>query len=835
VNPVLAARNANIIKMPSSALPETFARSLVSSAIRRKALEEDRVLSSNSRQSTCQAQILSRQQNIIKFEVLNISYSPNQQIAPNLKAKIYMNVRVRLAPSPTGNLHIGTARTAVFNWLFARNQGGKFILRVEDTDVERSKSEYTDNILEGLTWLGLNWDEGPSFQSQRLEIYRQSVQTLLDKGLAYRCYTTAQELDQMREAQKAKKQAPRYDNRHRNLTPEQREAFEAEGRQAVIRFIIEDDRTISWNDTVRGTVTWKGSDLGGDMVIARASSGGVIGQPLYNLAVVVDDIDMGITHVIRGEDHIGNTPKQILLYEALGATIPEFAHTPLILNSIGQKLSKRDGVTSISDFKDMGFVPEALVNYMTLLGWTPPDSTQEIFTLSEAAAVFTFDRVNKAGAKFDWDKLNWLNSQYLHKMPVPQLTDLLIPYWWQKGGYEFDSEADRPWLEQIAALIGPSLVRLTDAVDMCKLFFSTTVEYEEEALAQLQQKGAAQALQAVVEAMETHSSLTSAEAQKITKKLSKEKNLNKGLIMRSLRAALTGAMHGPDLIESWVILHQRGTAKTRLLDAISNLNLPAVGVAAETPTPEPPNAETVAETSAKEQPAVQTPTVETAALEVTAVEKSPVEIPGTEVSAVEKSPVETPGTEISAVEKSPVETPETEVSAVDISAVETAAAAVEIPAANQQKTIASGEMTSSNEPETTVIITEIPAGNEAESSMGTTQVIITDEPPSQTQQFKEQIISILSEFPAYIGSFYEQYKSPLTVVGVILASIISLKVLLGVIDELNDIPLLAPTFELIGIGYTVWFVYRYLLRSSNRQQLGQEIQALKEQVFGKKS
>jgi glutamyl-tRNA synthetase len=355
---------------------------------------------------------------------------------------------------------------------------------------------------------------------------------------------------------------------------------------------------------------------------------------------------------------------------------------------------------------------------------------------------------------------------------------------------------------------------------MCKLFFSTTVEYEEEALEQLQQPGAAQALQAVVEAMETHSSLTSAEAQKITKKLSKEKNLNKGLIMRSLRAALTGAMHGPDLIESWVILHQRGTAKTRLLDAISNLNLPAVGVAAETPTPEQPKAETVAETSAKEQPAIQTPTVETAAPEVTAVEISPVETPGTEVSAVEISPVETPGTEVSAV---------------DISAVETAAAAVEIPAANQQKTIASGEMTSSNEPETTVIITEIPAGNEAESSMGTTQVIITDEPPSQTQQIKEQIISILSEFPAYIGSFYEQYKSPLTVVGVILASIISLKVLLGVIDELNDIPLLAPTFELIGIGYTVWFVYRYLLRSSNRQQLGQEIQGLKEQIFGKKS
>jgi glutamyl-tRNA synthetase len=750
-----------------------------------------------------------------------------------------MNVRVRLAPSPTGNLHIGTARTAVFNWLFAHNQGGKFILRVEDTDLERSKSEYTDNILEGLTWLGMNWDEGPSFQSQRLDIYRQTVQTLLDKGLAYRCYTTSAELDKMREEQKANKQAPRYDNRHRHLSPEQREAFEAEGRQAVIRFMIEDDRAISWHDTVRDTVSWKGSDLGGDMVIARASSGGDIGQPLYNLAVVVDDIDMGITHVIRGEDHIGNTPKQILLYEALGATIPEFAHTPLILNTQGQKLSKRDGVTSISDFKDMGYLPEALVNYMTLLGWTAPDSTQEIFTLSEAAAVFSCDRVNKAGAKFDWDKLNWLNSQYLHKMPVPQLTDLLIPYW-QKAGYEFDIEADRTWLEQITTLISQSLVRLTDAVDMCKLFFSTTVEYEEEAIAQLQQPKVADALLAVLEALESHSTLVSAEAQKITKKLSKEKNLNKGLIMRSLRAALTGAMHGPDLIESWVILHQRGTDKTRLQEAISNLNLPVVDAVGQAPIPE----QSQAETPAPEQPVVEVSTVETPTLEtietpvvepsvkVTAVETAVVE-PSVKVIIVETAVVEP--VEVTVVEEPAVLTVESSVAPVEISAVATVAAAVEILAANQQKTIASGEMTSSNEPETTVIITEVPIGNETESSIGTTKVIVTEETPSQAQQIKEQVISILSELPAYIGAFYQQYKSPLTVVGLILASIISLKVLLGVVDELNDIPLLAPTFELIGIGYAVWFVYRYLLRSSNRQQLGQEIQAIKEQVFGKNS
>ncbi|HEY9702340.1 MAG TPA: glutamate--tRNA ligase, partial [Allocoleopsis sp.] len=228
-----------------------------------------------------------------------------------------MTVRVRIAPSPTGNLHIGTARTAVFNWLFARHHGGTFILRIEDTDLERSRSEYTDNILTGLKWLNLNWDEGPFFQSQRLDLYRQSVQVLLDKGLAYRCYCTKEELDEMRSQQEAKGLPPRYDNRHRHLTPEQISAYENEGRKPVIRFIIDDNREISWVDMVRGKVTWKGTDLGGDMVIARMpeSDEEEFGQPLYNMAVVVDDIDMNITHVIRGEDHIANTAKQILLYE----------------------------------------------------------------------------------------------------------------------------------------------------------------------------------------------------------------------------------------------------------------------------------------------------------------------------------------------------------------------------------------------------------------------------------------------------------------------------------------------------------------------------------------
>jgi glutamyl-tRNA synthetase len=480
-----------------------------------------------------------------------------------------VTVRVRIAPSPTGNLHIGTARTAVFNWLFARHHGGQFILRIEDTDQTRSRPEYTQNILDGLTWLGLTWDEGPFFQSKRLDLYRQAIQTLLDTGLAYYCYTTEAELEEMRAAQKARKEAPRYDNRHRNLTSEQRAALEAEGRQPVIRFKIDDDREIVWNDLVRGKATWQGSDLGGDMVIARASKQGEIGQPLYNLAVVVDDIDMQISHVIRGEDHIANTAKQILLYEAMGANVPEFAHTPLILTMEGRKLSKRDGVTSIFDFKQMGFTAEALVNYMMLLGWSPPDSTQEIFTLEEAAKEFSFERVNRAGAKFDWAKLDWINSQYLHAMPAPKLVDLLIPYW-QEAGFKFDPEGDRTWLEQMAGVIGPSLARLPEAVDMTRLFFTETVEFSAEAAEQMKKEGAADVVQATLDALGNYEQLTLEDAQQIIKTVTKEKNVKKGLVMRSLRAALTGDVHGPDLIESWVLLHQQGIDKTRLQQALTH-------------------------------------------------------------------------------------------------------------------------------------------------------------------------------------------------------------------------------------------------------------------------
>lgn len=479
-----------------------------------------------------------------------------------------MTVRVRIAPSPTGNLHIGTARTALFNWLVARHEGGTFILRVEDTDQARSRPEYTQNIKDGLTWLGINWDEGPYFQSERLDLYKQAVQTLLEKGYAYRCYTTEEELNQLREAQKARNQAPRYDNRHRDLTPEQEKAYEAEGRKPVIRFKINDIREISWHDHIRGMLTWKGSDLGGDMVIARASSREDLGQPLYNLAVVVDDMDMNISHVIRGEDHIANTAKQILLYEALGGTIPEFAHTPLILNEAGQKLSKRDNVTAISDFYKMGFVPEAMANYMTLLGWTPPDSTQELFTLEEAAKTFTIDRVSKSAAKFDWAKLDWINSQYIHHMDPQRLLEMLIPFW-EEAGYEVDLENNRPWLEQVTALIAPSLTRLTDAVEQTQVFFQYQVELNEEALSQLQNKEVKAVIQGVCDSLKQQTELTEDDAKQLVKQITKEHNVKKGLVMRSLRAALTGEMKGHDLMQSWLLLNQKGLDQSRLEKALS--------------------------------------------------------------------------------------------------------------------------------------------------------------------------------------------------------------------------------------------------------------------------
>ncbi len=469
-------------------------------------------------------------------------------------------VRVRLAPSPTGTLHIGTARTAVFNWLFARRHGGKFLLRIEDTDKERSNPAFTANILEGLQWLGLDWDAEPVIQTARIAEHRSAIQQLLDSGHAYRCFATEAELTAMREQQAALKQAPRYDNRHRNLSLAQQQEYSAAGRQATIRFCIDDQRSITWSDLVRGEMRWAGADLGGDMVIARRAAADQIGDPLYNLVVVVDDAAMAISHVIRGEDHIANTAKQLLLYEALNLAIPKFAHTPLILNQEGKKLSKRDGVTSVADFQAMGYTAAALANYMTLLGWSAPEGMGERFTLNQAAAVFDFDRVNKAGARFDWDKLNWLNGQVLHELGSEQLEQQLQPLW-QAANFAIEQKT-LAWRLKLCNLLGPSLTLLADGVEQAKPFF-VQPELTPEALSQLQIPNAISGLQALLALIPDHP-IDSSSAQQLISQACEAAGIKKGLLMKSLRAALLGRLQGPDLIETWLLLNSSGDDRLRL-------------------------------------------------------------------------------------------------------------------------------------------------------------------------------------------------------------------------------------------------------------------------------
>ncbi len=466
-----------------------------------------------------------------------------------------------MAPSPTGTLHIGTARTALFNWLYAKKENGTFLLRIEDTDIERSKEHYKKNIYDGLQWLGINWDEPPTIQSERANQHKKVIKTLIEKGHAYRCYATENELDEMRENQKANGLAPKYDNRHRNLSSEQESEFIKAGREAVIRFKISDQKLISWNDLIRGKMTWSGKDLGGDMVIARRAPAKTIGDPLYNLVVVADDSAMKISHVIRGEDHLANTAKQILIYEALGLNIPVFAHTPLILNSEGKKLSKRDGVTSISEFKKMGYTSEALANYMTLLGWSVPEGTNERFKISEISKIFSFEKVNKASAKFDWDKLNWLNSQVINEMSAETLLANLDPMF-RAHGWNFPSQ---DWGINLMRLIGPSMVLINDGVDQAKPFFEEP-KLSEDGKKQLEVKEAAIILNFILEKLENIDAalFSKEEALDLITQATKNCDVKKGLVMKSLRAALFGTLNGPDLIQSWVLLSRISKDRGRI-------------------------------------------------------------------------------------------------------------------------------------------------------------------------------------------------------------------------------------------------------------------------------
>jgi glutamyl-tRNA synthetase len=345
-----------------------------------------------------------------------------------------VTVRCRIAPSPTGPLHIGTARTALYNYLFARHEGGAFLVRLEDTDVARSTVAYERDILEGLHWLGLDWDEGPEVagepargpygpyrQMERLPLYRAAVERLLARDLAYPCYCTREELDADRAAQEAAHQPPRYVGRCAHLSAEQRRAREAEGRRPAIRFRIPAE-TVAFDDLVRGHVEIDTAALGGDLVIVRSD-----GTPLYHFTVVVDDAEMAISHVIRGEDHLSNTPKHILLFRALGAQVPVFAHLPLILNPDRSKMSKRKSQTAVAEYRAQGYVREAMVNFLALLGWAS-GSEEEIFTLDELVERFDLSHVHSGGAIFDRERLEWLNGQWIRRLPAEELAERLVPF-----------------------------------------------------------------------------------------------------------------------------------------------------------------------------------------------------------------------------------------------------------------------------------------------------------------------------------------------------------------------------------------------------------------------
>ncbi len=465
-----------------------------------------------------------------------------------------MEKRLRLAPSPTGSLHIGTARTALFNWLYARKTNGKFLIRIEDTDIFRSKPEYTTNILEGLTWLGLNWDEEPIEQSKRVSIHKNHIKRLLEIGAAYRCFTSESEILELREKQKIKGLPPKHDNRHRNLTTKEIRNFISQGRSSVIRFKIDEGTEIKWEDEIRGEIKWQGKDLGGDLVLSRRALGDDIGDPLYNLAVVVDDNFMNITHVVRGEDHISNTAKQILIYKALDFKLPIFSHTPLILNNEGKKLSKRDSVTSIDEFKEMGYLPEALTNYMAFLGWSLKESESEILSLSEISKVFNLSDVNKAGAKFNWEKLNWINSQYIKKMELSQLSKHIMSYWNDMGW----KSPSKEWDLKLINLIQDSLILLKDAIDQSKPFFTLSQMQKEGKEFLENKKEAKEALNYILDYLKKDniSKITQENAKEIIDKITVNHSIKKGFLMKSLRVAFFGCLSGPDLIESWELLSE---------------------------------------------------------------------------------------------------------------------------------------------------------------------------------------------------------------------------------------------------------------------------------------
>jgi glutamyl-tRNA synthetase len=468
--------------------------------------------------------------------------------------------RVRFAPSPTGYLHVGGARTALFNWLFARHTGGTFVLRIEDTDFERSSTEMVTGILEGMRWLGMDWDEGPFYQSQRLGLYRATAEKLMASGHAYYCFCTREELEQRRAAATATGQTPRYDGRCRKLGAAEAARRRASGEAAAIRFAVPETGVTRYEDAVFGPLEFSNAELE-DFVLLRSD-----GIPTYHLSVVADDMDMGMTHIIRGADHISNTPKQVLQYQALGAPLPVFAHVPLILGPDKTRLSKRHGATSVMAYREMGIVPEAFRNFLALLGWGPGAASKtadgkdrEIFASEDLVRLFSLEGISHSNAVFDNDKLAWFNTEYIRAYPAERLLPL-IEQEWQQANYA----PSRPAEEVLAAiaLVKQRARSLKDFATTFLAYFGDDFPFDPAAVAKFLGDAAVRPL--LVElggryaALETFDEST---MEQVLRSFAAEKGVKAGVLINGARVALTGQGVAPGLFAVMACLGKARTAQ----------------------------------------------------------------------------------------------------------------------------------------------------------------------------------------------------------------------------------------------------------------------------------
>src|SRR3954469_607499 len=475
--------------------------------------------------------------------------------------------RLRFAPSPTGYLHVGGARTALFNWLYVKQYGGQFLLRIEDTDKARSTDDSTRAIFDGLNWLGLTWDEDVVHQGANIARHRADVQTLLDGGKAYRCFCTAKELDEMRTAALARKEAFKYDRRCSHLDAKEVERRVEAGTPFSVRFRVEDGVT-SWDDLVHGTISFPNADIGeGDFIILRSD-----GTPIYNLAVVSDDIAMRITLVMRGDDHISNTPKQILIYRALGAETPTFAHLPMIHGSDGKKLSKRHGATAVADYQHLGILPQAMLNFLALLGWSPGNDI-EVMTVPQMVELFTVEGLSKKAAVFDTKKLEWMNGQHLSLLAAEVLAPIVTPALIAAGMVSARDLDARP--EGDFALLDLLKVRartIDDIVRQAAPYFPGKLTYDAEAVAKhwKDRTGASDSLRATRDALAGASAWTAEVLEETLRSLAEKRATTAGKIFQPLRVALTGLTVSPGIFEVLIALG-KPLALQRLDEALAEL------------------------------------------------------------------------------------------------------------------------------------------------------------------------------------------------------------------------------------------------------------------------